>query len=233
MSPVTIVTLAIGHDFCKGLEECLNSKRNYADKHGYMYLQGGEEVWDRTRPIAWSKIPLMLSVLNGLEDGALVWLSDADVLITNAELRLEDHILPHFPEGKDMLMCIDACGHLNSGNMFMRNTAWLRDFWRRVGEQTDLLYHIWWENAAIIKLLELNSADLEHVEITADHTRFNSYLQGLPTQPLWTPGNFLVHFAGVYDVARMKTLVAAILDGRVPRLSIYDSKKIEFMSIAK
>jgi hypothetical protein len=102
-----------------------------------------------------------------------------------------------------------------------------------VGEQTDLLYHIWWENAAIIKLLELNSADLEHVEITADHTRFNSYLQGLPTQPLWTPGNFLVHFAGVYDVARMKMLVAAILDGRVPRLSMYDSKKIEFMSIAK
>jgi len=233
MPPVTIVTLAIGHDFCKGLEECLGSKRDYADKHGYHYVQGGEEIWDRSRPIAWSKVPLILSVLGRLEEGAIVWLSDADVLITNPELRLEEHVLHLMPKGKDILMCIDACGHLNSGNMFMRNTAWLRDFWRRVGEQTDLLYHIWWENAAIIKLLETNKSDMQRVEITADHTRFNSYLQGLPQQPLWTPGNFLVHFAGIYDVVRMKSLVAAIRGGRIPRLSMYDSKKIEFISIDK
>lgn len=226
---ITIVTLAIGHDFKTGLHDCLESKRVYAEKHRYEYKEGGSEFWDRSRPIPWSKVPYLLSILSTLPEGAIIWLSDADVLITNTSLRLEDHVLPLFPENKDMLMTIDACGHLNSGNLFLRNSPWLRDFWKRVGEQTDLLYHIWWENAAIIKLLELNVSDMEHLEIISEHTRFNSYLQGLPGQLLWRPDNFLVHFAGVYDVKQIQSLVNAINSGKIPRLSLMNPKKIEYI----
>ena len=223
-----IATLAIGHDFCKALAECLESKRSYASKHGYTYVQGGEEFWDRDRAIPWSKVPFILSLLEKAEEGALVWLSDADVLITNPALRLEDHVLPLLPPEKDMLMLIDACGHLNSGNLLMRNTAWLRDYWKRVGQQTDLLCHIWWENAAMIKLLETCPEDLAHTEISSEHTRFNSYIQGLPGQHLWLPGQFLVHFAGVYDVEKIKKLTGAIGSGKIPRLV---GEKIEYISI--
>lgn len=228
---VTIVTLAIGHDFKRALKDCLDSKRAYAARHGYDYIEGGEAVWDRTRPIPWTKVPFLGDILGRLPDGALIWLSDADVLITNPDLSLESHILPHFPATKDMLMTIDACGHLNSGNMFMRNSPWLRHFWKRVGEQTDLLYHIWWENAAIIKLLEMNPNDLAHTEITSDHTRFNSYLQGLPGQGLWLPEQFLVHFAGVYDLERIRALIQAISTGKIPRLSMTDPRIISYLNI--
>jgi hypothetical protein len=223
-----IATLAIGHDFCENLADCLDSKRDYATRHNYKYIQGGAEFWDRNRPIPWSKVPFILSILRDLEDGALIWLSDADVLITNPALTLEQHVLPMLPAEKDMLMLIDACGHLNSGNLLMRNSAWLRDYWKRVGEQTDLLYHIWWENAAMIKLLETNENDLAQVEISGYHTRFNSYIQGLAGQPLWLPGQFLVHFAGVYDVKKIKSLTEAIQAGKVPRLV---SEKIEYLNI--
>lgn len=208
---IHILTLAIGHDFCMGLKECLDSKVKYSSKHGYKYIQGDETYWLRDRPISWSKVPFLLSVLESLDDGAIVWLSDADVLITNYELKIESHILPYFPKDKDMLMCIDACGNLNAGNLFIRNTPWIRDFWKRVGEQTDVLYHIWWENAAIIKLLEMNVNDLNHVEITSDHTRFNSYIQGISGQPLWSKENFLVHFAGIYDINKIKKYTSHIL----------------------
>lgn len=223
-----IATLAIGHDFCENLSLCLESKRIYAMKHGYTYIQGGESFWDRSRPIPWSKVPFILSILESAEENALVWLSDADVLITNPALRIENHVLPLLSVEKDMLMLIDACGHLNSGNLLMRNTAWLRDYWKRVGEQTDLLYHIWWENAAMIKLLELNKTDLEHVQISNQHTRFNSYIQGLEGEPLWLPGQFLVHFAGVYDVLKIKKLTEAMKMGKIPRLI---REKIEYISI--
>jgi galactosyl transferase GMA12/MNN10 family len=226
---LTIVTLVIGHDFKKGLHACLESKRFYAAAQGYDYREGGSDFWDRSRPIPWSKVPYLLSILETLAEGAIVWLSDADVLITNPSLTLEEHVLPLFPEKKDILMTIDACGHLNSGNMFLRNTPWLRNFWRRVGEQTDLLYHIWWENAAIIKLLEINPSDLEHVEIISDHTRFNSYLQGLSGEPLWKPGHFLVHFAGVYNIQRIEHLIQAIQSGKIPRLSLTHTEKIEYI----
>lgn len=216
---VVIATLAIGPDFRRKLASALQSKVDYAAKHGYRYIQGDETFWDRKRPIPWSKIGFVLDLLGGLEEDELVFLSDADVMITNPELRLEDQVVPLLPAGKDLLMTIDACGHLNSGNMLMRNTAWLRDWWRRVGEQTDLTYHIWWENAAIIRLLETVPADLAKTETTAEHWRFNAYLRGLPGQRLWEPGCFLVHFAGVYDLKSMEELQAEILAGGCPRIS--------------
>jgi len=216
MEPVHILTLAIGADFKQALLPALESKRYYALKHGYKYIEGGENFWDRERPIPWSKVGFVLDTLSKLPDGSLLFLSDADVMITNPGLRLEDVVIPLLPDEKDLLMTIDACGHLNSGNMLMRNSAWLRDFWRRVGEQTDLLYHIWWENAAIIRLLETVPADLAKTETTAEHWRFNAYLRGLPGQRLWTPDCLLVHFAGVYDTGKMVQLQKEILAGGIP-----------------
>jgi hypothetical protein len=217
---ITILTLAIGVDYCKSLKKALESKVAYAEKHGYKYLQFGEQAWDRTRPIAWSKVPCLLTILNNLPDGALVWQSDADVLITNQELKIETHILPLLAADKDMLLVYDACHHLNSGNILMRNTAWCRDFWRRVNERTDCTYHIWWENMAIIKLIEESNADRAKVVITKDHKRFNAYLMGCEGEPLWEPGDFLVHFAGVYKPKKMEQLIDDISKGSIPRLDM-------------
>jgi len=219
-APITVLTLAIGADFRKGLAEVLAGKEEWCRRHGYRWVLGGEEHWDRQRPIPWSKVGFVLAELARLPEGALVFLSDADVYVTNPAVRLEDVAVPLLPAEKDLLMTIDACGHINSGNMLMRNTAWLRDWWRRVGEQRDLTYHIWWENAAMIKLLETEAADLAHTEITGEHWRFNAYLRGLPEQRLWQPGDLLVHFAGVYKVEEMGRLIGEIREGRVPRLSM-------------
>jgi hypothetical protein len=108
-------------------------------------------------------------------EGALVWLSDADVFITNPNLKLEEHVAPLLPPEKDMLMAFDSCGHINAGNIIMRDTPWLRDFWKRVYEQTDVIYHIWWENAGILKLMEKNASDAEKIEIT-EHEPCGNFL---------------------------------------------------------
>jgi hypothetical protein len=219
---ITILTLAIGVDYCKSLEKALKGKQTYAKTHGYTYIQAGEDFWDRRRPIAWSKVPFIMYVLSKLPEGALVWQSDADVYITNPNLRIEDHVLPLLPEGKDMLLIYDACKHLNSGNILMRNTAWCRDFWRRVNERTDCTYHIWWENMAMIKELEENTIDKEKIHISNEHKRFNAYIMGLEGEPLWTPGDFLVHFAGVYKPEKMAELIDNIEMGKTPRLDMYN-----------
>lgn len=219
---LTILTLAIGADYRKSLDKAFESKRAYAAKHGYTYVEAAEEWWDRNRPIAWSKVPFIIDQLNKLPEGALVWQSDADVLITNSDLTIEDHVLPLLPSDKDMLLIYDACHHLNSGNILMRNTTWCRDFWRRVNERTDCTYHIWWENMAMIKLLEENISDSDKVQITNQHKRFNAYVMGLPNEPLWEQGDFLVHFAGIYKPEKMLALIADIQCGKVPRLDMYN-----------
>lgn len=216
-----ILTLAIGKDYCKSLSTALASKVDYAKKQAYTYIQGDESSWDRDRPISWSKVPFLLSWLSKLPEGEIVWLSDADVFITNMNIRIEDHVLPLLPPNKDMLMTYDACGHINAGNILMRNTPWLRDFWKRVYQQTDVIYHIWWENAGILKLMEANQSDREKIEVTKQHKRFNAYLMGLEGEPLWEQGDFLVHFAGVYDARKMATLIDQIQSGETPRLSMF------------
>ena len=218
--PLTILTLVIGADYRRGLQDCLDSKRAYAKKHGYKYIEGDETYWDRTRPIAWSKVPFILKCLSELPEGCMVWLSDADVLITNPSLRVEDHVLPLLDSKKEFLMSFDSCGHINSGNVFFRNTAWARSYWKRVWEQTEFIYHIWWENAAMIKLYEENELDHEMIQITPKHKVFNAFLRGLPGQPLWEPGDLLVHFAGVYDPKEIQSLVLRIQNGEIPRLKM-------------
>ena len=220
MKKPIIATLVIGADYKKGLQKCLTSKKAYAAKHGYEFIQGGEQFWDRKKPIAWSKVPFMIYLCNKYPDGTLIWLSDADVLITNDTLKIEEQILPLLPEGKDMLLTLDACGHINSGNTFFRNTAWARDYWKRVGEQTQFTYHIWWENAAMISLYETNPTDNKMIEVTKEHKKFNAYLRGLAGEPLWEQGDFLVHFAGVYNPMDMDNLTQEILNGKTPRLSM-------------
>ena len=76
---LTILTLALGKDYCRNLEKALKSKVDYAKAHGYTYIQGDETFWDRDRPISWSKVPFLLHHLEKLPENALVWLSDADV----------------------------------------------------------------------------------------------------------------------------------------------------------
>jgi hypothetical protein len=217
---LTIITLAIGTDYKKGLRKALESKRLYAEKHGYKYIEAHEEAWDRTRPVAWSKVILLLNILEGLPKGELVWLSDADVLITNMDLKVEEHVLPLLPPEKDLLFIYDACYHLNSGNVLMRNSEWLRHFWKRVNERTEYTYHIWWENMAMIKIMEENKEDQKKIQITNQHKRFNAYIMGLPNEPLWEQGDFLVHFAGIYKPEKMEALIDEILLGKTPRLSL-------------
>jgi hypothetical protein len=218
--PLTILTLVIGADYRKGVQKCLDSKRAYAEKHGYRYIQGDEAFWDRSRPVAWSKVPFILKCLSELPEGSMVWLSDADVLITNPSLKIEDHVLPLLEPNKQFLMSLDSCGHINSGNIFFKNTEWTRDYWRRVWNETEFLYHIWWENAAMIKLYETKPIDNAAIQITPQHKKFNAFLRGLPGQPLWEPGDLLVHFAGVYDPKEIAQLVDRIEKGEIPRLKM-------------
>ena len=73
----------------------------------------------------------------------------------------------------------------------------------------------------MIQIIEENAADRAKVEISNQHKRFNAYIMGCDGEPLWQPGDFLVHFAGVYDSAKMSKLIDDIESGKVPRLDMY------------
>jgi hypothetical protein len=61
---------------------------------------------------------------------------------------------------------------------------------------------------------------MANIEVTMEAYRFNAYLQGYKGTRLWMPGDFLIHFAGVYDAKKMAELMEAVEAGQVPRLSM-------------
>jgi hypothetical protein len=241
MNPeIIILTFAVGGDYKRDLEQCFKSKETYAAKHNYKYIQGGNEWWDRSRPIAWSKIPFLLSELRkNCDKNCVIWLSDADVLLTNMELSIESHILPVFPANKSLLWCRDSCGNWNSGNIFIRPNAWSINFFERVWNYTEALYHIWWENKAMIDLLSASDAvaDRQQTVFLTDNRRFNSYIQCCETvdgqkQGVWQPGDFLVHFAGIYDSKKIGQYSLMILNSHnIKPIAIHPAKKDEYAAI--
>ena len=200
---IALLTLAIGSDYIKAMEPGMASKRAYASRHGYDLLVGGADVWDRMRPIPWSKLRWIFKHIS--EYDYIFW-SDADALIMNQSLSLESHVIPLLPPDRDMLWTVDACGNLNNGNVLFRGRSdWVKDFLTRCYEQVDLTHHIWWDNAAMIKLARTNPSDAAKIATINEHWLFNSYLFGPENSPdgtqvrLYTPGDFLIHFAGVSD----------------------------------
>jgi len=219
MVKIAILTFCVGADYKRAMKPGLDSKRAYAKKHGYIFLcDGCEEVWDKTKPIPWSKFNYILKHINDYD--FLFW-SDADVLITNDAIKLEDQVLPRLPAGKDILWTWDACNHYNNGHMLIRGRSeWAADYFRRASQQSDLLYHIWWDNAAMIRLFETNPTDRAMIETCREHWLFNSYLFGPnntatdSSTRLYEPGDFLIHFAGVYNAANIHRLMLYVQSGQ-------------------
>lgn len=226
MAPrIAILTLVIGADYKRNLAPCLESKRLYAAKHGYTYFEGGEEFWDRDRPIAWSKIRFWQQILKEYADQFdYYWISDADVLITNPDLKLEDHVLALMPPTADLMMNYDACHHINSGNMLMRPSKWIDHFLENVWNRKEAIYHIWWENKAMIDEHESNEEAQRKIFVNKQHHLFNAYIGGHKEERLWQPGDLLVHFAGIYDGQKINELCAGIKAGKVPRVNFFPNE---------
>ena len=213
---IAVITFLVGPDYKRWMDPGIQSKREWCARHGYDFHCGGETVWDRTRPIPWSKL---LYLQQFLKDYDYLFVSDADVLITNPALKIEDVILPQLGT-KDLLWTMDACDHLNSGNMLLRCSArdWIKDYFDTVWAQEDLIYHIWWENAAMIKVLELFPEHAMHVATCKESWLFNAYLFGPtrktidPPRRLWQEGDLLIHFAGVYNGPKIHALMKYVCE---------------------
>jgi len=218
---IAIVTLCIGPDYTRAMEPGFKSKRDYAAKHGYDFILGGEEFWDRTRPIPWSKIPFFLSVLDKYD---WIWFSDADSVVTNPDIRLEDLISRIFgpsSTGKDAAWWLDGCGNINSGQILARGSSPIVKRWlTETAEQTDLLYHGWWENAGMIRVWQRDPEIQAGIELRKDYRCINAYLFPTEGREPWLPGDFCLHLAGVYEPNNihrfMRYALVCVANGTTP-----------------
>ena len=128
----------------------------YCKKHGYDH-----ELFiipnHYKRPYAWFKIEALLKQQNNTKH--TLWM-DADSVIVNTNFKIESLIKTnkYLYISKDM-------HSINTGVMLIANNEYMKNFLSEVWEQEDTINHCWWEQKAMINLLEKNYLKInDHIE---------------------------------------------------------------------
>jgi mannan polymerase II complex MNN10 subunit len=141
------------------LELTWKNKQDYADKHGY-HLYNESDMLDKSRPPSWSKIRATQRLLQEENCTWVFWL-DADTVIMNSEIRIQD-FLPSDPT-KDLLLSVDTGGGYNAGVWLVHNTWWGRNF-----------LDTWWNMKAFVKPVGLSHS--------GDNDALKAFMQNLPEE---------------------------------------------------
>lgn len=170
------------------------NKSRYAREHGYAFLER-TEGFAASRPPAWSKI---LFIRQALREYPWVFWSDADALIMNPRIRLEEFMRP----GKDVILAEAQAPypHINTGQMLFRASSFSRLFLRAVWGLKVFTHDSTWEQRAVNHLAEHYAfRRLDRVSNKA----FNAFahVEGDPRP--YAPGDFIVHFPGVKGKAAL------------------------------
>jgi len=124
--------------------------KQYSDTWKYDYFEITEKL-DSSRPDAWSKL---LAIRDLLDNYDFVLYVDSDAIILNYENDLE-HIIP---KEKDFAwaLCKTRNGKLypNAGVIACRSSQKTKNMIELAYEQTDLIHNGWWEQAALMRVLQ-------------------------------------------------------------------------------
>lgn len=187
---IAMCSMAIGDTYWEMMLPTYFNKAHYACHHQYdlYYLR---ESLDPSRPHPWSKIKLIQEVF---EEDKYTWVfwTDADSFIMNFDVRLK-----MFIDGRyDMIVASD-CNGINTGQFFIRDCKWSRDFLKRIYAKKEFIFHPWWEQMSIMDELAKNKKDRKHVKILPQRA-LNSYPPESTNDKngIYKKGDFIIHFAG-------------------------------------
>ena len=188
---IAICSFAIGDKY----KECMNlgieSKVKYCKKHGYDFIDD-ESVYHeqgKDRPIAWSKILMVKKYLPYYD--YVVWM-DADTMITNDEIKLEDYIKEHL-DTREFLFTRDISHKINSGVFFVKYSYLSFQFLDLIYSKEEYIDSHTWEQEAINYIHDKNVDNFHEYSIILPVEKqhlFNCCIG------LYKQGMFLIHFYG-------------------------------------
>ncbi len=210
-----ILILTCADDEIRGIGDVsAANKRRYAEMYGYSFVYAQAALpWHNWQGFdrSWDKIPLVQKYLASFD---WIWWSDADSLIRNFQIKIEDilatdkdlvigrdhqpFVMPTAPSEP-----VSRVGMINAGNFFIRNCPWSAGFLAQVVNSTWIealgFYHR--EQGAMIRLLDdpYNASHVQYAPMCA----FNSYADHVnseeapwKTQDVYQDGDFVIHWAG-------------------------------------
>lgn len=189
-SDIIVVTMSIGNEYSEMVNEAIKNKEEYCKKHGYDFICLQQSL-DRSRPIPWSKVLLLLDVMENHSSKWIFW-TDADALFMNFTKTLEQFI-----DDKYNLIITRDFNDINTGHFFLRNCDWSRRFLEVVYSHVEYINSPWWEQHGFIHEINHSKWVIEKTKIEPQRT-FNSYPKELfgylgKNEVIYHRGDFIIH----------------------------------------
>lgn len=189
-----IATVVHGIEYAQKVARGIMSKADYCNDYGYeLFVE--QETLDPDRHPSWWKILHAKAVLPYVD---WLFVSDADVIITNPMIELPSILMPYL-DADIVLPREPASVGFNCGNFFLRNTPWVFAFLDYWYTKTEFLEATWWEQSAFIEMWMNNEMDVrKHTMLSYGAKDFNACwpYSGCSPQVMWEPGDFLMHVSG-------------------------------------
>jgi hypothetical protein len=213
-----LVTLAAGK-YLQLLEMSRITFINYAKKWNYDFVEV-KESWDESRPYAWTKL---LAIRDLLDKYDFVFYVDSDALILRDDIDIETmhHTDFAWPVGPvNGRICPSA------GIMAIRSSESSKMLFDLAYGQTDLIYNGWWEQAALMRILQYEdprdherhwsefNLDKLQIGITELDSSWNSTSQDFAGDPI------IRHFAGDPFPVKLLLMAENILTPKSPHMSL-------------
>ena len=204
----------------------VQSKIDYCKKYGYDFLNIDKNL-DETRIISWSKTK---ATIENLDKYDWIWCTDADLIIMNDSIMLEDLI-------DDKFDIIVARNHhtqneeieINTGSILIKNSDWTKNFLNNVYAQNQFSLDGWAEQRAMMHLLKIDITIKEHFKFV-DFRLFNS-LYKCWDEYNYKIGDFTLHLAGRGNLERLYILQSINKFGNNKKWHINSLKKDGELSI--
>lgn len=181
------------------------NKFNYAMKHGYNFHVFRSDYQIYKDPVSWYKIEWMEKHLS--EYDYIFW-SDADVLITNSDIKIEDLIERNIERPSDVMLspvwhparfkcpALESVDYVVSaddyspcmGNFIIKNSEWGHKMLASILSLKDRFYNDnIWDQRAQDSLFANNNFLMKNVKFLPKRS-LNAMI------PDWQDGDFLIHF---------------------------------------
>lgn len=167
--------------------------KKYCEKHNYTFKSRNESYLTQGRPSSWAKINAIKEEFEKTNDW-IFWI-DTDAIITNHQTNIKDIIDENYsyifsPDGS---VWISACCFLmkkTESSIKLLNKMW--------DQPNEVINHCWWENLALMKVLESDSELTKTCKII-EYKKIFSQIDD------WKKGDFIMHIGGGLRIGEKKT----------------------------
>ena len=183
----------------------------YCEKHGYKIFAKTTN-FSEGRHAFFDKLRFCYEVMDSNADVSWIWWLDCDAVITNFNKKIED-----FCDSNYICAISIDCNSMNNGSFFMKNCEMSKEFLKKSleYESEEELPHPDFDNSAWNLAFASDPKYKDHFKIHRQRD-FNSYnyfwrshdmVDGLGELGQWQPGDFVIHYAGIWPNERRMPLI--------------------------